>query len=113
MHYKISDSPFLEREKGGREGCVDGRYKLPVVVIVMNNNGIYGGDRRQQELKAAAQKGATSAGFGSDPVPTAFVPDTRCSTFESSSLSSVLVFTQSWLDIGHQIHHLGPTAVSR
>lgn len=43
----------------------------------MNNNGIYGGDRRQQELKAAADKGATAAGFGADPVPTSFVPDTR------------------------------------
>lgn len=43
----------------------------------MNNNGIYGGDRRQQELKAAAHKGSTAAGFGSDPIPTSFVQDTR------------------------------------
>ena len=56
------------------------RYSLPVVVVVMNNNGIYGGDRRQQILKEAAHKGATAAGFGSDPIPTAFVPDTRSST---------------------------------
>ena len=43
----------------------------------MNNSGIYGGDRRQQELKAAAQEGADAGGFASDPVPTAFVPDSR------------------------------------
>lgn len=53
------------------------RYNLPVVVVVMNNNGIYGGDRRQQELRAAAQTGAEAAGFGEDPIPTAFVPDSR------------------------------------
>ena len=53
------------------------RYNLPIVVIVMNNNGIYGGDRRQRELKAAAQEGANAGGFGGDPVPTAFVPDSR------------------------------------
>lgn len=57
--------------------CDCNRYNLPVVIIVMNNNGIYGGDRRQQELKAAAHKGATAAGFGSDPIPTSFVQDSR------------------------------------
>lgn len=53
------------------------RYKLPVVVIVMNNDGIYGGDRREEPIRTAAAKGAAAAGFGSDPVPTAFVPGTR------------------------------------
>lgn len=58
--------------------CWCRRYKLPVVVIVMNNGGIYGGDRRQQELKGAARKGAEAAGFLNDPIPTAFVEDSRC-----------------------------------
>jgi len=49
------------------------RYKLPVVVIVMNNGGIYGGDRRESALARAAEAGAQGAGFGSDPIPTAFV----------------------------------------
>ena len=53
------------------------RYNLPIVVVVMNNNGIYGGERRQQELIQASKKGADSAGFGEDPVPTAFVADSR------------------------------------
>ncbi|BDA45528.1 probable 2-hydroxyacyl-CoA lyase at C-terminar half [Coccomyxa sp. Obi] len=53
------------------------RYKLPVVIIVLNNGGIYGGDRRPSALQQAAASGATHAGFASDPVPTAFVPDAR------------------------------------
>lgn len=63
------------------------RYKLPIVVLVMNNNGIYGGDRRQQELKAAAQRGADAAGFGSDPVPTAFVSDSRSAVVLAETLT--------------------------
>ncbi len=55
------------------------RYKLPVVVIVLNNGGIYGGDRRPSALQQAAASGAADAGFAADPVPTAFVPDARCS----------------------------------
>lgn len=54
------------------------RYKLPIVIIVFNNNGIYGGDRRQQPLQEAAAAGAAAGGFSADPVPTAFVPNTRC-----------------------------------
>ena len=54
------------------------RYKLPIVIIVFNNNGIYGGDRRQQPLQKAAAAGAAAGGFSADPVPTAFVPNTRC-----------------------------------
>lgn len=57
--------------------CEFCRYKLPIVVIVMNNNGIYGGDRRAKELQDSAQKGADSAGFGDDPIPTAFVENSR------------------------------------
>ena len=53
------------------------RYRLPVVIIVLNNNGIYGGDRRDAALRLAARAGATSAGFGADPVPTAFVENAR------------------------------------
>uniref|UniRef100_A0A7S0UUS4 2-hydroxyacyl-CoA lyase n=1 Tax=Polytomella parva TaxID=51329 RepID=A0A7S0UUS4_9CHLO len=53
------------------------RYKLPIVVIVFNNNGVYGADRRPSSLAAAAAKGAASGGFGSDPVPTAFIPNLR------------------------------------
>lgn len=53
------------------------RYKLPVVIIVLNNGGIYGGDRRPSALQQAAAFGAAHAGFASDPVPTAFVPDAR------------------------------------
>ena len=55
------------------------RYKLPVVIIVLNNGGIYGGDRRPSALQQAAASGAADAGFAADPVPTAFVPDARCS----------------------------------
>ena len=56
------------------------RYELPVVVIIMNNSGIYGGDRRQQQLREAAHKGATAAGFGHDPEPTSFVPNAKSVT---------------------------------
>lgn len=56
------------------------RYQLPVVVIIMNNSGIYGGDRRQQQLREAAHKGATAAGFGDDPEPTSFVPNAKSAT---------------------------------
>ena len=53
------------------------RYKLPVVVLVFNNGGIYGGDRRPDALRVAAQQGASSGGFSSDPIPTAFAEQTR------------------------------------
>lgn len=56
------------------------RYQLPVVVIIMNNSGIYGGDRRQQQLREAAHKGATAAGFDEDPEPTSFVPNAKSGT---------------------------------
>ena len=44
---------------------------------MLNNGGIYGGDRRPSALQQAAASGAAHAGFASDPVPTAFVPDAR------------------------------------
>ncbi|KAG1660672.1 hypothetical protein FOA52_006833 [Chlamydomonas sp. UWO 241] len=53
------------------------RYNLPVVLVIMNNGGIYGGDRRTESLTGAAAAGAARGGFGSDPVPTAFVPGAR------------------------------------
>jgi hypothetical protein len=53
------------------------RFNLPVVIIIFNNAGIYGGDRRQQALADAAAKGAKLGGFGSDPIPTAFVAKAR------------------------------------
>lgn len=56
------------------------RHQLPIVVIIMNNSGIYGGDRRQEQLREAAHKGATAAGFGQDPEPTSFVPNAKSVT---------------------------------
>ncbi len=44
---------------------------------MLNNNGIYGADRRTPEVAAAAQEGLATAGFASDPAPTAFVPNAR------------------------------------
>ncbi|KAK9828489.1 hypothetical protein WJX72_000277 [[Myrmecia] bisecta] len=53
------------------------RYQLPIVVIIFNNNGIYGGDRREDRLRQAAARGAQAGGFSQDPIPTAFVADSR------------------------------------
>ena len=61
----------------------------------MNNGGIYGGDRRPDALRAAALKGATSAGFRADPIPTAFVQQARCTALQHGPSQGEMVVGQT------------------